>query len=253
MTERRNDKRRAAQDSELGGLYRAARDVEPDSGLDRIVRVRAEQVVRTGRPANWQPWLGGLVTASVAIVAIALVLQQAPPGAPVPESTSPRASGEPQAFMAPSMGAQSQQKARREAPDVAATARAERDMAGESLRQSDRAPVRQPAPELMTPSARGRGAAEESEASPPASTTAGDRTVVTGARIDADNQRPVRAREMLIAKLREMIADQNIEQARRLLEEAVELDPELDVPDEIERALSLPAAENSGNQNPGDG
>ena len=113
MTERRNDKDRdpTVRASKLEALYSRAGDVEPDSGLDRIIRARADEATRGARSPGRIPWLGGLVTASVAVVAIALVLQQTPPGEPVPESLAPRDSAEVDAYMAPSMGAQSQRKA----------------------------------------------------------------------------------------------------------------------------------------------
>ncbi|MEX0916285.1 MAG: hypothetical protein WDZ60_10350, partial [Wenzhouxiangellaceae bacterium] len=62
MNERSHDK----QTRELQALYREAGDVEPETGLDRIVRARADQASRDRRPAGRLPWLGGLVTASVA-------------------------------------------------------------------------------------------------------------------------------------------------------------------------------------------
>lgn len=110
MTEPRNDKRRDELDSRLEVLYREAGDVEPDAGLDRIVRARAEEAARTARSSSRLPWrLGGLVTASVAVLAIAVVLQQSPPGplrsSGTPETDAPIERSEPEAFMSPSAGA----------------------------------------------------------------------------------------------------------------------------------------------------
>ncbi|MBS3744165.1 MAG: hypothetical protein KGY48_07455 [Wenzhouxiangellaceae bacterium] len=110
MTEHRNDKRRDELDSRLEALYREAGDVEPDAGLDRIVRARAEEATRTGRSSSRLPWrLGGLVTASVGVLAIAVVLQQSPPGplrsSGTPEADAPIERSEPEAFMSPSAGA----------------------------------------------------------------------------------------------------------------------------------------------------
>jgi len=89
---------------ELATLYRDAGDVEPDSGLDWIVRARAAEASREARAPRRQPWLAGLVTASVAIVAIAVVLQQqSPPGRSLPETGSPLERRAPEALMAPSL------------------------------------------------------------------------------------------------------------------------------------------------------
>lgn len=66
--------------SELEAIYRADRDVEPDPGLDRMIRARAEQASRNRR--IWRPpvWVGGLATASVMIAVVTVVMQQ--PDAP---------------------------------------------------------------------------------------------------------------------------------------------------------------------------
>ncbi len=66
--------------TELEAMYRAGRDVEPDRGLDRRIRARAEQAARSRR--KWRPpvWAGGLATASVMIAVVTVVLQQ--PDAP---------------------------------------------------------------------------------------------------------------------------------------------------------------------------
>lgn len=106
MSERRNNRR----DSRLETLYRKSGDVEPDAGLDRIIRARADEAARAGHERERLPWLGGLVTASVAVVAIAVVMQQAPPDESMPESLAPQAPAEPEAFksrglLAPSVGA----------------------------------------------------------------------------------------------------------------------------------------------------
>lgn len=103
MTEHSNDRK----DKPLEALYRDAGDVEPDAGIDRIIRARAGEAADTRRSTNRLPWLGGLVTASVAIVAIAVVLQQTPPGPPpaeAPEAADAEAL-ESRRFMAPSVGA----------------------------------------------------------------------------------------------------------------------------------------------------
>lgn len=111
MTRRNDDSKDDMSKPELETLYREAGDVEPGSGLDRIVRARAAEASREARAPRRLPWVGGLVTASVAIVAIAVVLQQSPPGRPAPETGAALERSAPDAFMAPSMGAQSGEKA----------------------------------------------------------------------------------------------------------------------------------------------
>ena len=69
--------------SELADLYTRhgeQDDIEPEAGLDRLIRARAEAAVEDSRSRRALPWIGGLATASVAIVAIAVVLQQSPTG-----------------------------------------------------------------------------------------------------------------------------------------------------------------------------
>lgn len=114
MNERRDDKHRDNGNDrrvdDLEALYRQTPDVAPDAGLDRIIRARADEAARTSRSSRRVPWLGGLVTASVAIVAIAVVMQQAPPGSPVNDTFAPEQDTESGAFesrsiMSPSVGA----------------------------------------------------------------------------------------------------------------------------------------------------
>lgn len=64
---------------ELEALYRSGRDIEPEPGLDRIIRARAEQAARQGKPQRPARWLGGLATAAALVLAIGVALQQSPP------------------------------------------------------------------------------------------------------------------------------------------------------------------------------
>ncbi len=144
MTEHRNDKRRGELDSRLEALYREAGDVEPDAGLDRIVRARADEAVRTGRSSSRLPWrLGGLVTASVGVLAIAVVLQQSPPGPPTPEAGAPLERSEPEAFMSPSVGADAASKSAAAPPSEA------REMESAGADAPEAAPA--PSPSLGEP------------------------------------------------------------------------------------------------------
>jgi hypothetical protein len=65
---------------ELASLYNRHRDddIEPEAGLDRLIRARAEAATEAPRSNRSLPWVGGLATASLAIVALAVVLQQTP-------------------------------------------------------------------------------------------------------------------------------------------------------------------------------
>lgn len=145
MTEHSNDRK----DKRLETLYREAGDVEPEAGLDRIIRARAEEAVGSRRSSNRLPWLGGLVTASVAIVAIAVVLQQAPPGGePMPEAPVAGESGEPEAFMAPSLGADAALKS---SADSSAERRRVRTEVREMLAPGTDAAQPAPSAELRAP------------------------------------------------------------------------------------------------------
>ena len=235
MTEHGNDK----HDTRLEALYREAGDVEPDAGLDRIIRARADEAVRVGRSSNRLTWLGGLVTASVSIIAIAVVLQQAPPGEPALESPAPQQSRQPEAFMAPSMGAQSRQKVSADAnsrysetleaeqsPGAARTEQARRSRQELTTEEHERLAER-PGTEIMAPSLGSNDSVQ-------------DRMMVTGSGITAADLAGLEPGETLIAKLRELIKEQRIEEARRLLEEAAELEPKLELPEDIEQALKSP-------------
>lgn len=239
MNERRSDK----TESRLEALYREAGDIEPDAGLDRIIRARADESVRINSSPMKPPWLGGLITAAVAMVAIAVVMQQTPPGDPITESLVPQDSGEPEAFMAPSLGVQSQQQ---DSTGAQLGARESRTGA-ESRIASDRSADRKAKPETATQFRR-RIAEEQPEAAARATLPASDdstleRVTVTGSRINDAEDALFESRNALVARLRELIEDQRMGQARRLRDQAVELDPELTLPEDIARALDRPNPE----------
>lgn len=234
MTEQQNDK----HDSRLESLYRKSGGVEPDAGLDRIIRARADQAVRAGRSSNRMPWLGGLATASVAIVAIAVVLQQAPPDGQAPEAFAPEESIEPGAFMAPSMGAQLQKQSQQDVSTDAGRTAPEIERNPVPARS---APIRAPGslPEPASESRQRREAQAEAEPEAPfaRNDSATDRIAVSGARIVAPDPPALESRQAVIDKLRELIAAERFEQAHRLLAAAAELYPDLDLPEDVGKAL----------------
>jgi len=68
---------------QLEALYRDHSDIEPDPGLDRMIRARAEQSLEAPRRHRPTPWIAGLATAGALALAVGISLQQAP--SPVPE------------------------------------------------------------------------------------------------------------------------------------------------------------------------
>ncbi|MEE4638113.1 MAG: hypothetical protein V2J42_05190 [Wenzhouxiangella sp.] len=83
----KSDKEASA--GELQALYDAQAEVEPDSGLDRIVLARAEQGLETRRPQRPRPWIAGLATAGVLVLTVGIIVQQAP--SPLEQQTNPAA------------------------------------------------------------------------------------------------------------------------------------------------------------------
>lgn len=66
----------SAETGELERRYASGRDIEPEPGLDRIIRARAEQATKISRSHRPTRWLGGLATAAAVVLAIGVVLQQ---------------------------------------------------------------------------------------------------------------------------------------------------------------------------------
>lgn len=234
MTERRNDKDhdRAARDARLKALYSRAGDVEPDSGLDRIVRARADEAVRARRSSNRLPWLGGLVTASVAVVAIAVMLQQTPPGEPLPRTLAPQEPGGPEAYMAPSMGAQFMEKA----ADEGDRARPE------SARTQSSAPPH--ARSVAAPDAM-QDRATDADASMEERRSRHDDFVAEQAGIAVEHAREVATEiiedpDRILERIKTMIERDEMQRARELLETFRRGFPEHNIPEEIEQALAPP-------------
>jgi len=223
MTEHRNDKHDAA----LEALYREAGDVEPDAGLDRIIRARADQAARAGRSPGRLPWLGGLITASVAIVAIAVVLQQSPPGEPVPGSPAPQASDEAEAFTAPSIGA---------GADLELSARRQR---ARSETQSDADTAQAEPPPSAARANDDRQVTEQHRAA-----RLGD--IVAERAFNASEPAPSASKEVtpdpdaILAGIDELIERNDIDHARELLEAFRREYPDHAVPEKTVNALELP-------------
>ena len=230
MTEQRNDKHDAA----LEALYRETGDVEPDAGLDRIIRVRADESSRSGRSSNRLPWLGGLVTASVAIVAVAVVLQQAPPGSPPPESFAPQTSGESETsgleiLMAPSVGADSTLESSAE------TRRARsqiREMSSAGADESDASPP--PSAAALRPPVQSLPEQQRTE-------RLGDIVTEQAANVAEPVAPKLHATaadpDTVLARIKALLEDGEIQRAREVLEGLKREYPEHDIPEEIETAL----------------
>ncbi|MFP4275869.1 MAG: hypothetical protein ACLFQ2_00450 [Wenzhouxiangella sp.] len=176
---------KSADMDKLQALYRQQAEAEPDSGLDRLIRARAEQALATSRRRGPAPWIAGLATAGALVLAIGIVVLQAPP--PAPEIVHPERSAAPlgedsaRALRSAPMSAQPQADAARAAPAGAESA-------------------------LM---------AELAETAPEAA---------------ADD----------LQEIRELLAAGQTEAARVRLEQLLENEPDLELPDEWRRLLDNP-------------
>jgi len=196
---------------ELDELYREAGDVQPDPGIDRMIRARAEQAAERSQPRRTM-WLGGLATASVAAVVLALTLRQAPgPESATPQTPSPDADSE--ASFGDHSRRMESRSARAAAPDI--------DSEFARLRPGEQA-----------------DAIEAEPNDPPVDP---DRTVAARARVgEADleaTQKEAFSPDALSDRLRRMIRAGQLDQARQLYREAAQLDPGLELPEDIGQAL----------------
>ena len=225
---------RNRSDRDLERLYRDGGDVEPDSGIDRVIRARAEQATKQRSGSPRRPWIGGLVTASVAVVAIAVVLQQPPPADRVPEAPAPapaqpeadRAASDQQAVGEPGVAGDDRRTgapARRGAEaalganDSFATQRS--PSAGERAEVSDRARS-------------GLAAKAPSDATATAEGAAVEQTIEES--LDRSIPGPVAAKLVAIRKL---IEGGEIERARARLESFMTQHPDIAVPPDLLAAL----------------
>jgi len=76
------DKTDSPDQAELKALYERDGQVEPDAGLDRMIRARADEAVSQPARSRTLPWMGGLATAAVLVLAVGVVYQIQPPTAP---------------------------------------------------------------------------------------------------------------------------------------------------------------------------
>lgn len=207
--------------AELGELYRSAGDIEPGAQLDRIIRARAAQAAERSRPRR-HAWLGGLATASVAVLAVTIAIRQPAPveGEAIGPPSAPRQASPPMpaAERAPngeSKAATSADAGRYADPQRVAPAPAETD------RIAEPAAAAQSRERLAAP--------------------ATDRSVVTGSRIaeleaagSNDGSEP---EAPLIAQLRALIEAGKVDQARRLLERARADGRDIALPEDLVRQL----------------
>lgn len=230
-----NQKPKSTQHTELDRLYSESADAEPAAGLDRIVLARADQARVNTRQKSRQPWITGLATTSVALVALAVVLQQSPPA---PESelllesiksdrAAPQKSDADVAASATAPG-QALDSARRER-------RAAEPRAGD---QSFEAMPYEPAMPTTSP------AAPQAQAETAIDLPLLQSITVTGSRITADPEARERAQDLphaaLFEQLRQRIEDGNLDAARALLLEAEQRDGRIRLPEELERVLRVP-------------
>lgn len=223
---------------ELGRLYDHVGGVEPGAGLDCIIRARADQAVHKSRTRRL-PWLGGLTTASVAVMAIALVLQQSPPGPPaVPETMDSRAllpeSPVTGARPSGSREAGGDRDAGPSAPEVSARAE-EAFQAPDKLREPtgpDRSEFR--AHDVLPES-------DSGDAPTDLLTETGSRARMSDLADDlATPSTEEISEQAVVARLRALIEAGRIGEARGLLDEVTLAGLEPDLPEDLQQALHPP-------------
>jgi hypothetical protein len=79
----------------LERLYRDQAPIEPPAGLDRMIRARAEQALEQDRRVRPLPWMGGVATAAVLVLAVAVVIQMPEPAPELPMSETTTARSAP--------------------------------------------------------------------------------------------------------------------------------------------------------------
>ena len=225
-----NERDEQSGHDELERLYRRAGDVEPDPALDRRIRTMGRDAAHhvAGREPVRSParWIGGLATAAVAVLAIGVIVEQAQPPsrAPAPpaveEALAPQTDAVPAARPAASAD-------RAEAGDAAVLERRQRnaaDVAGVSEREAAAPePARREAPVPAV------------EAKPELSAFAGD----------APGEIALPSESLLLlATIREAIAEDDLERARELLATFREMHPDIEVPADIRENLKPAGAEN---------
>lgn len=226
-------KPKSAPQIELDRLYSESGNAEPASGLDRMILARADQALGKARRAHRRPVLAGLATASVALVALVVVLQQAPPA---PEPAGP--------FEHSDAGSVSEE---RYGPNAGLpTASAARKTAGETRREPEAPAARSRTADFEArlsdskpaapPAAEARSESEASVAEPMLQSI-----TVTGSRIASDEQavdhQSGSPHELLFEQLRALIADGKSEQARELLRTAEQRVGRIALPEDLAPVL----------------
>ncbi|MGB0513707.1 MAG: hypothetical protein ACPGJE_02565 [Wenzhouxiangellaceae bacterium] len=245
--------------------YREQRGDGPPPELDRVVLARAHRALahargidrgRLGRRASRGAWLTGVTTASVALLALAVVLQQAAPPTANPES---------EALFSPASPAnEPDRQLRSDARDQAWSAAGNPTDASPSerevlqpVRMEDR--MRRTRPALESPPA---GPAPAEAAAPPAEAAeAGSRLQAPEADFEAlraSRSRPIAAesdevyinagdptqtlkdaRRALFVGVRDALARGDEDAARTAIERHRAIDPELRLPEELAGRLSI--------------
>jgi len=220
--------------TELASIYREHGDAEPDPGLDRIIRARADQAARRSGARPPAPWIGGLVTASVAVIAIAVVLRQAPTGAPdearrpAPQTEIPAArSPAPAPGAAPESGAEGLRRSR--TPEQAANDTEPDELLEKEAFSADRAAIID----------------ENNEASVGGSGDARDRETAATA---ADTPLPEIAGDpaSMVESIRALIEKGETDRARERAEALKRLHPAHALPDDVRALLDEPTGEGDG-------
>jgi hypothetical protein len=227
-----NQKPKPTPQTELDRRYSESGDAEPAAGLDRMILARADQALGNARRARRRPMLAGLATASVALVALAVVLQQTP-SAPEPAGTFDRSDA----------GIVVQESASTDLePPVADAAH---ETVGEARREPEAPAARSRGTglEVQLPDSKPAAPAAEAGVEPKIDSFAPSlqSITVTGSRIASDehavDHQPGSSHERLFEQLRALIADGNPDQARQLLQEALATEGRIVLPEDLRKAL----------------
>ncbi len=76
------DKSNSPDRAELKALYERHSQIEPDAGLDRMIRARANEAVSQPAQSRSLPWMGGIAMAAVLVLVVGIFYQIEPPVAP---------------------------------------------------------------------------------------------------------------------------------------------------------------------------
>ena len=216
--------------TELDRLYSESGAAEPAAGLDRIILARADRALEDARRTPRRPLLAGLATASVAVVALAVVLQQtptAPESVQQLERTEISTASQKERDIDADL---SEPSALREPPSEARRAPVAPPSRGLGDTFESAVPDNAPAAPMPTPEASAAGSSLES-------------ITVTGSRIGSDPRASEDAQHsphaLLFEQLRALISNGQLDQARQLLAQTEACDGGLQLPVDLETALRL--------------